>query len=141
MTDSATAVAAAPFIAALQPYLTAAATAIVGGAITLAAAAFHKWTGVQVDAANLAAIRAAAQDEAGKMVAAAEDNLASRKIDVDSGMVKEATDSVASRLPEVLKASGVTPDELDHLIAGALGQLQARMTVAPAPPAPAAAQP
>ncbi len=132
-----TAVAAAPFIAALQPYLTAAATAIVGGAITLAAAAFRNWTGVQVDAANLAAIRAAAQDEAGKMVASAEDNLATRKIDIGSPMVASAADSIAARLPDELKASGVTPDELDHWIAGEVGKLQARMTVA-APPAAAA---
>jgi hypothetical protein len=130
-----TTIAAAPFVAALQPYLTAAATAIVGGAITLAAATFRKWTGVQVDAANLAAVRAAAEDEAGKAVAAAEDNLAARKIDVNSQVVAEAARAIANRLPEELKASGVNPGDLNHMIAGAIGQLQAQMTVATQPAA------
>ena len=132
-----TAVLAAPFVAALQPYFTAAATAIVGGAITLAAAAFHKWTGIQIDTASLAAIRAAAQDEAGKMVAAAEDNLATRKVDVGSPMVSTAADAIAERLPAELKASGIAPEDVEHMIAGAVGQLQARMTSVP-PAVPAA---
>jgi len=126
MTD--TAVAAAPFVAALQPYLTALATALVGGAVTLFARAFSKWTGVQVDAANFAAIQAAAETEAGKAVAAAADNLATQRITVDSPTVKEAADAIAVRLPDLLKASGVTPDQIDHLIAGEIGRLQATMT-------------
>ena len=126
MTD--TAVAAAPFVAALQPYLTALATALVGGAVTLFARAFSKSTGVQVDAANLAAIQAAAETEAGKAVAAAADNLATQRITVDSPTVKEAADAIAVRLPDLLKASGVTPDQIDHLIAGEIGRLQATMT-------------
>jgi hypothetical protein len=128
-------VAVAPFVAALQPYLTAAATAIVGGAITLAATTFRRWTGVQIDATNLAAVRAAAEDEAGKAVAAAEDNLATRNIDVSSQVVAEAARAIANRLPDELKASGVKPGDLNHMIAGAIGQLQAQMTVATQPAA------
>ena len=128
MTDTATAVAAAPFVAALQPYLTAAATAIVGAAVTLAAGAIRKWTGLKVSQANVDAIRAAAQDEAGKAVAAAADNLATVKIDVGSPVVTAAADAIAARLPDLLKSSGVSPAALDHMIAGEIGRLQARMT-------------
>lgn len=131
----ATAVAAAPFVAAAQPYLTAAATAIVGASVTFAARAFSKWTGAQIDAGYVAAIKSAAETEAGKAVAAAADNLATAKIDVGSPSVCNAANAIAGRLPDVLKASGITPDALDHLIAGEIGKLQARMTaVAPGKP-------
>jgi hypothetical protein len=133
MTEPATTVAVAPFVAAVQPYLTAAATALVGGAITLAATAFRKFTGFQIDAANLSAIQAAAAIEAGKAVAAASDNLATARINVGSTIVVGAADSIACRMPEVLKAAGVTPDELEHLIAGEIGKLQASMTAHSAP--------
>ncbi|HZZ63819.1 MAG TPA: hypothetical protein VFE63_22090 [Roseiarcus sp.] len=138
MTDTATAVAAAPFVAALQPYLTAAATAFVGGAVTLAAGAIRKWTGLRVSQANVDAIRAAAQDEAGKAVAAAADNLATAKIDVGSPIVSAAADAIAARLPDVLKSSGVSPGDLDHIIAGEIGRLQASMTAVYPPATPKA---
>ena len=137
MSDAATAVAAAPFVALLQPYLTAAATAIVGGAITLGAAALRKWTGVQIDAASIAAIHAECATEAGKAIAAATDNLATAKIDVNSTLVAAATDAIAQRAPELLKAAGLTPDDLDHIITGEIGKLQARMTSVAPSPAPA----
>ena len=131
-----TTAATAPIIAALQPYLTAAATAFVGGVITLAAAVYRKWTGIQIDAANLAAIKAAAETEAGKAVAAAADNLVNARIDVGSPIVTAASDAIARRLPELIKASGITTDDIDLLIAGEIGKLQARMTVATVPAVP-----
>jgi hypothetical protein len=137
MSDTATTAAAAPIIAALQPYLTAAATAIVGGMITLAAAVYKKWTGIQIGAANLAAIKAAAETEAGKAVAAAADNLVNARIDVGSPIVTAASDAIARRLPDFIKASGITTDDIDHLVAGEIGKLQARMTAVTVPAAPA----
>jgi len=132
MSNPATAVAAAPFVAAIEPYLVDLATLIVGGAVTLAAAAIHKWTGVAVSSTAVEAVRRAAATEAGKLVAAAADNLAARQINVESLLVKQASDALAERLPDLLKSAGITPDALDHLVAGEIGKLQAQMTSAPA---------
>jgi hypothetical protein len=130
-----TTVTVAPFVAVLQPYLTAIATALVGGAITLGAAAVRKWTGYQIDATNLAAIKAAAETEAGKAVAAADSSFATAKIDVGSTVVQEAADAIARRMPAVIQAAAVSPEEIERLVAGEIGKLQAAMvTVAPEPP-------
>src|SRR5574337_1049676 len=129
MSNPATAVAAAPFVAAIEPYLVDLATLIVGGAVTLAAAAIHKWTGVAVSSTAVEAVRRAAATEAGK--------LAARQINVESLLVKQASDALAERLPDLLKSAGLTPDALDHLVAGEIGKLQAQMTSAPsASPSP-----
>jgi hypothetical protein len=129
-----TAVAAAPFVAVLQPYLTAIATALVGGAITFGAAAVRKWTGYQIDAANLAAIKAAASTEAGKAVAAADSSFATAKIDVGSNVVQDAAEAIARRMPALIQAAGVSPDEIEHLVAGEIGKLQAAMVTVPPEP-------
>jgi hypothetical protein len=127
-----TTVTAAPFVAVMQPYLTAIATALVSGAITLGAAAVRKWTGYQIDATNLAAIKAAAETEAGKAVAAADSSFATAKIEVGSKIVQDAADAIARRMPAVIQAAGISPAEVEQLVAGEIGKLQATM-VAVAP--------
>ena len=133
MTDTATSVAAAPFVALLQPYLTAAVTALIAAAVPLAVSALSRMTGIALSQSALEQLRQAAECEAGKAVAAAADNLATAQIDMHSALVHDAADAIAARLPEVLRAAGVTPDALDHLIVGEIGKLQARMTVAAVP--------
>ena len=130
MSDPATTVAAAPFVALLQPYLSAAVTALVGAAAPLLAAAFMKWTGIAIKQGAVDQLRHAAEIEAGKAVAAAADNLVSRQIDVHSQIVRDAADAIAARLPSALEAAGVTTDAVQHLVTGEIGKLQARMTVA-----------
>jgi hypothetical protein len=128
LTDTTAVVDAAPLVSVLQPYLVGITTTVVGAAITLAARAFTKWTHIQIAAAVLAKVQDAAEMEAGKAVAAATDNLATRKIDVGSQVVADATDAIIKQMPNAVKASGLTVDHVDSMVAGAIGQLQARMT-------------
>ncbi|HTR12266.1 MAG TPA: hypothetical protein VMI72_03175 [Roseiarcus sp.] len=133
MTD-ATAIAAAPLVATLEPYIAAAVTALVGGAVTIAAHAFARWTGMQLEQAAVDKIAAAAETAAGKLVAEAGDNLATRPIRVGSPLVQSAVEDILARMPDVLKAAGVTPKAVEDMVHGAIGRLQASMTrTAPTP--------
>jgi hypothetical protein len=125
------AVSLAPLVAAIQPYLTAAVTAAVGVVVPLAFAELKRLTGLQVDQANVAAIQAAAQTEAAKAVAAADDNLASAKIDVSSPIVGTAVSAIAARLPAEIVATGIQPKDIADLVVAGIGKLQAQMTSVP----------
>ena len=139
MTD-ATAIAAAPLVATLEPYIAAAVTALVGGAVTVAARAFARWTGLQLEQAAVDRLAAAAEIAAGKIIAEASDNLAARSIHVASPLVRGAVEDILAGMPDVLKAAGLTPKAVEDMVHGAIGRLQAGMTrVSPQPPpAPAA---
>jgi hypothetical protein len=139
MTDSSTAIAAAPFVVALQPILTAAATTIVGAAVTFAVALFAKYTGVTLQASYVETLRGAAETEAGAAVAEAADNLAGRSIPVDSPIVVAAAARIGAGLPDFMKAAGVTPDDVARLVAGEIGKLQAQTPALVAAPAQATA--
>jgi hypothetical protein len=137
MTDTQTAIAAAPFVAAFQPFVTAIATTIVGAAVTFAAAQFAKWTGVALQASYVETLRKAAETEAGAAVAEAADNLAAREIPLASPIVAAAARRIADALPGAMKSAGVTPEGVARLVAGEIGKLQARATPAPRPEATA----
>ena len=137
MSDPATAVAAAPFVAVLEPYLVALASAVVSAAVPIAVAAFTRWTGVAIDKTMSDHLRDAAATEAGKLIAAASDNLATAQIDVKSLAVRDAVEAIADKLPDTVAKSGLTPDDLAVFVVGELGKLQARMTSAPASPSKA----
>jgi len=128
MTDITNAIAAAPIVTALQPYI----TAVVGSAITaligVAVAAFTKWTGVEVSAAYTEAIERAAATEAGKLIAGAADNLSNTSIPVGSPLVAEAVERIltADHLQKPIAATGMTPDRLASIVAGEIGKLQAQ---------------
>jgi hypothetical protein len=130
MTDSTTAVEAAPFVALAEPYFAAIASTAVPVLIGIAVNAFARWTGVKIDAAYQAKIEAAAATEAGKAVAAAADNLSSRQIDVGSKVVADAADKImdAPHLQEAIAATGATPERIAAIVAGEIGKLQATMT-------------
>ena len=134
MTDTATAVAAAPLIAALQPYIVAAVGAVVTYLTAQAVASFSRWTGAKVDATYATAIEAAAANEAGKLVAGAVGNLATAQIDVRNPSVAYAANTIIAASNPLLKkavaATGLTPELAASLIVGQIGRLQATMTSA-----------
>ena len=71
-----TAIAAAPIVAAAQPYITAIVTSLVGVGVTYGLAALKRWTGIAFQQSMIDEIESAAETEAAKAVAAASDNLA-----------------------------------------------------------------
>lgn len=134
MTDPSTAVAATPLVEALQPYV----VAIVGALITAAGGilfAALKGVGVAVADAYQKQIEQACANEAGKLIAAAADNLAAKSITVGSpGIAAAANAIVAASSPVLAKAvtaTGLTPERAASIILGQLGKLQAQMTSAP----------
>ena len=128
MTNAAITIAAAPLAAALEPFIAAVVTAIIGAFVPLAYLAFHRWTGIVIQQAALDRLTAAAKTEAAALVLAAEDNFASQAIPVGSKIIAGAAAQVEASLPDVMSAAGVTPDGLARLVAGELGKLQASMT-------------
>jgi hypothetical protein len=128
MTNAAITIAAAPLAAALEPFIAAVVTAIIGAFVPLAYLAFHRWTGIVIQQAALDRLTAAAKTEAAALVLAAEDNFASQAIPVGSKIIAGAAAQVEASLPDVMSTAGVTPDGLARLVAGELGKLQASMT-------------
>lgn len=126
MTDTATAIAAAPLVAALQPFLTAVATTLIGVAVPFACAKFAEWTGFAFQAAAIQRLTAEAQTEAGVAIAEAGDNLASRAIPVGHPIVVAAAARIVATLPTVMVAAGVTPASVARMVAGEIGKLQAQ---------------
>ena len=144
-----TAIAVAPLIDAVAPYIVAALGAAVTGFIGLAATAFTRWTGVKIDAAYLALVKAAAVNEAQKALANADASFATAQINVGSPIVKDAVSAILGsgdrNLTAALAATGATPGLVASFVAGAIGELQAKiLSVSPAPtvaPAPVAVAP
>ena len=84
MTDTSTAVAAAPLVAAVAPYIVALAGVAVPALVGWGLAEVRKLTGIQVQKAASDTLDAMIEDEVGALVAAASDNLATTSIHVGS---------------------------------------------------------
>ncbi len=143
MSDPTTAIAAAPLVAIIKPYLEVAVDAAITGLIGWGVLLVQKWTGVQIQASLVNSIKSAAATEAGRLVASAEDNLATKSINVGSPIVAQAVTNIQGRIPDVLKSAGATPETLGAIVAGEIGKLQASTVATPVipPAAPAVAIP
>ncbi|HEX9168114.1 MAG TPA: hypothetical protein VF886_04190 [Roseiarcus sp.] len=132
-----TAIAAAPIVAAAQPYITAIVTSVVGLGVAGGASLLKRWTGIALQQSFIAEIEGAAETEAAKAVAAAADNLAKTQINVGSSIVKTAVQSImaSQTLKTAITETGMTPHRLASIVTGEIGKLQAQMT-ATAPAAP-----
>ena len=133
-----TAVAAAPFVAALQPYIVAIVGAVTTYLVAQGVTAFTRWTGARIDATYSASIEAACANEAGKLVAGALGNLATAQIDVKSPGIAQAANAIITAsnpiLAKAVSSTGLTPELAASIIVGKIGKLQAQMTsAAPAP--------
>ena len=128
MADPSTAIAAAPFVADLQPYLTALVTAVIGIAVPWGFSLLQRYTGVAISQADQEALSKAAQTQAGIIVAKADGSLAGVSIDAKSPAIATAANWVAVNLPSLLTKAGATPDDVSHMILAEIGKLQAQMT-------------
>jgi hypothetical protein len=129
MTDTATAVAAAPLIASIAPY----AVALIPVLIAWGVAEFRKATGVNVSAGAVDKLDALAKAEAGALVAASATNLAGVAIPVRSTIIAGAVTRIVAAAPGVLADAGLTPDAVATMVAGHIGALQASAPAAAAP--------
>ena len=125
MTDATTTISLAPFVEVLQPYITAAVTTIVGAAVVYVASLFQKWTGIKVSQNDQTNLQSWISTQAGLAIAKSETNLSGVSIDAHTKIVADAADFVVSKIPDLLKATGKTPDDVAHLIASEIGRLQA----------------
>ena len=136
MTD----ISLAPLVSALAPIAIQTAGVVIAAAVAWAAARFHAATGVTIKQGALDSLTKAAQAEAGALVAAAGDNLATAAIAINSPQVADITFRLVRGMPDALNAAGLTPSNVATMVAGAIGELQARMTsVTPPATAPSAA--
>jgi hypothetical protein len=140
MSDPSMAVSAAPIVAVVAPYVVQIAIILIPFVFAWLAHEARRYAGVQIQQAALDKIDAWAEAEAGALVAAAADNLATREINVGSPIVAVIASRMAKALPEDLAAAGLSAADVATIIAGKIGKLQASMTsVAPAAAAPAKA--
>lgn len=133
MTDSATAVAAAPLVALAAPYIVAVAGVVAPTFVGFALAELRKLTGLQIQKSAADRLDAMIEDEVGALVAAASDNLATTSIPVGSPLVASIAAGIAAKAPDMLAKAGVDPASVAGMVHGEIGKWQAGMTsVAPA---------
>ncbi len=121
-----TTVDAMPLVTALQPYLLAVVSALASALIGLVCAYVSKRLGIDVDQSNRDAIHAAAMTAAGGVLAKLNGDLATRKIDVGDPLVATGIAYVENQVPAALARFGLTPDAVEKIILGKIGQLQAQ---------------
>ena len=130
----------AELVRELEPVLIPIAVSAVGAAVSIAFSAVSRWSGgkIAADAAFEAKVRDAAATEAGALVAAAADNLATHQVTIGNPMLEQSVANVVAAIPELQAMSGWSNDKIAGLVVGEIGKLQARMTAAAPPPAKAA---
>jgi|SRR5947209_6348712 len=130
MTVTSDAVGLGPIVQALTPYAVAIVGAVLTWAVSLAIAAFQRWTGVKIDETYRQQFEAAAATEAGKLIAGAADNLATASFPVGSPIVAAAAKRLfdAPHLQAAIAALSMTPARAAAIVTGELGKLQAQMT-------------
>jgi hypothetical protein len=126
MTDASTAIAAGPIVEALQPFITAVVTTVVGAFAAIALTTWNRWLGIKTTSDQKDAISKAAATEAGVLVAEASDNLAGRSINVANPAVAAAASRVAAAVPAAIAATGITPADVARVVTGEIGKLQAQ---------------
>jgi hypothetical protein len=126
MTD--TAIAAAPFVAALSPLVNAAVSGLVIGIGGLVFAGIAKLTGIAFTPDYQAKFEAAADAEIQAAVARSENNLAIGKFDVGNPFVGVIAASLAANVPEIIAHLGLAPTEIRDGVVKAIGRAQIAMT-------------
>ena len=132
MTDSATAVAAAPFVALLQPVVQAAAASALGVLGSWSVYLAGRYLHIQITQAAIDTVVSKAQTWAGTFIANDANNLAGRSIRVSDPRIATAANSIAAELPMILVSSGWTEDRIAKLVVGEIGKLQAQTMAIPA---------
>ena len=132
MTETATAVAAAPLVALLQPLVEAAATSAIALLGSWAAYLAGRYLHIQIAQAAVDTVISKAQTYAGAMIASDAANLAGKTITVSDPRIASAANSIAAKLPTILSDSGWSEGRIAKLVVGEIGKLQAQATTTPA---------
>lgn len=116
------------FLGDLLRYLEPFVTALISGVLTvlgsLAAGKVYQVFGVKLTDAQWAVVHSAALAAAGKIWAAAEPSIATAKIHADSPGIAAAAQAAVNLIPRVVRATGITPEEMASLIVSKIGILQ-----------------
>jgi hypothetical protein len=130
MTDPTT---AAPLVDAIQPYLLSLEAVIVPMLVAWGVRQVSRWTGQKMDQAAQDKLSAAATNEAGKIILAADRSIANAKLDERSSVVVTSAMKIfnAPGLQTAINRLGITPGLVASLVAGALGQAQKSMVPNP----------
>lgn len=126
MADPNVTIALAPLAQALDPIINAVVSIALGAAATYAAYLYHRWTGREMAAADQATLRQAAKDGAGVIFAQAEAGFSNASIRTSNPIVADACRRIVATVPEVLVATGVTPEMVAHMVTAEVGKLQAQ---------------
>ena len=129
---SETAIAAAPIVSALSPFVNAAASGLVIGVGGLLFAGLARWTGIAFTPDVQAELEKAADAEVHALIAGAENNLATGKFSVGNPLVATATTALIANAPEIVAKLGLNEAEVRDTVVKAIGRAQKAMTASPA---------
>jgi hypothetical protein len=126
MTDPTT---AAPLVAFIEPFLISINAVIAPLLVAWGISVVSRWTGQKMDQAAQDKLEAAATNEAGKIILAADRSIANAKLDERSAVVVASATKIlnAPGLQAAINRLGITPGLVASLVAGALGQAQKSM--------------
>jgi hypothetical protein len=124
---------AAPLIDTIQPYLLSLNAVIAPFLVAWGISVVERWTGQKMNKDAQDKLTAAATNEAGKIILAADRSIANAKLTESSAVVLASADKIINSpgLQKAIKQLGVTPNLVASLVAGALGQAQKEMTPNP----------
>lgn len=131
--SSTTTIELGPLIQFVAPIAASVASGMISLGVAYGLVLLKRMTGVSVDAAEVAQVRAFANDQAGKAIAASASNLAHESITVASPQVIAGVQLAQSVIPALLKSTGITPEHVAGMITAEIGRLQ------PTPPPTATA--
>ena len=129
---SETAIAAAPIVSVLSPFVNAAASGLVVGIGGLLFAGLARWTGIAFTPDVQAQLEKAADAEVHALIAGAENNLATGKFNVGNPLVATATTALVANAPEAVAKLGLNEAEVRDAVIKAIGRAQKAMTASPA---------
>ena len=125
-------VSLAPWVVFVKPYIDALVMGVISIAVAFITAQIYKYTGVKVQAVNVERLKASIQTDVSGLIASGAASLSKQSFHVGSPVVASLADRVAERLPDVVKAAGITPDRLREF---ALGEVGKAIALTNAPPA------
>ncbi|GLK85704.1 hypothetical protein [Ancylobacter defluvii] len=108
---------------AVQPYLQATVSAAVIAILTWGAAAFQRWTGIQVEAKHREALHSAAMTGVSWALDKVGARLDTLTVDTRLRVLAQAAQWVETSVPDAVRSLGVTPDKIETLVAAKLGAL------------------
>ncbi len=134
MADTATAIAVAPIVDALQPLVTAAVSTAVAGVVGIGVSLYNnwKWRASTVSAAQEKAIADAAGNEAARIVAGAvTTEFGNAKVTINSPVITAAANNIlgtnAANLKAALAATDATLEAISSLVLAKVGEAQLKI--------------